>query len=543
MTIANGHEMVEQAIGRAREETFSKQPRLRPTDTKAFVARWMRLVKEMNLTEPPYGDPARNAWLSDFTRREPHLAGVLSSVVSVDKNRSWYMTGGRNQVIRFTNLAHNWENGKGWRWGASKASTSFWSTDMGAIVEEGRDGEGGPLRALYHVDPTRCTLSGDFDHPLEYRPLQGKPQKWSQGDFFRVASMPAIEEKYNDLGFCAVSRALELAKIMVAVYQHDQEQLGARMPNGLLLLQNVGEEQWQTALDSRNAKLDGLERAWFGGVMVLAHEGMEQMDAKLVGLSQLPIGFDHRMFTDLLMFGIALSFGYDIREFWPVSSGALGTATETETQHRKAGSKGALDFGLGFQEQFQAELPDSLEFAFEERDADGELRDAGVALAKAQVVTTLYESGLRENASLISRDEARSLLANSGVIPPEWTEVEEEAIATDTEVARLKRLRERALELPQVWRAIERFPEEPIVRYAWPQDRMITLWDSGASALHRKSFPVARATSAPIVYSADGEGAWIETGHNSISPIDPKAPRTMAEYEERKRGGDRGTTP
>lgn len=491
---------IESAVERAKQEIMSKQPRFEPSDSQAFTQRWLRLVRETNLIEPPYGDPERDAWLSDFSRRETHLSGVLSSVVSVDANRSWWMTGGRNQVIRFTDIAHQWERGKGWRWGTSKASTAYWSTDMGGIVEAWHDGDErpiprpyrGPLQALYNVDPTRCVLTDDVEFPLKYSPKKGAPQLWPEGDFFRVASMPAIEEKYGDLGFCAVSRVLELAKIMVGVYQYDQEQLGARMPNGLLMLRNVGEEQWETALQSREAKLDGLEREWFGGLMVLASEGPDEIDAKLLALRQLPANFDHRVFTDLLMFGYALAFGYDIREFWPVSAGALGTATETETMHRKSGSKGGLNYALGFQEQFQGELPKTLAFGFDERDADNEIRDAEVALAKAKVATTLYESGLREGKPLIERWEARSMLANSGVIPPEWTEVEEEAIATDTEEARSKRFKEQLLERVEVRRACERFEDEPIVRYTWPQHRTVTIWNSGAEALHRASYPVAR---------------------------------------------------
>lgn len=508
MSNTNGRDVLEQAVERAQFDNFSKQPRFKPVaDRQAFAMRWLRLVKEMDLTEPPYGDARRAEWLLNFVRREPHLAGVVSSVVSIDKNRSWYLTGGRNQVRRFTSIAHAWENGKGWRWGMSLASQSFWNTDIGAIVEEGRAGaptppgslfddtKPPPLRALYHVDPTRCSLTNDPQFPLTYQPATGKPQQWTQNDFFRVASLPSVEERFNGLGFCAVSRVLEMAKIMVAIYQHSQEQLGVRMPNGLLLLQNVGEQQWQEALEAREATLDGLDRDWFGGVMALAHEGIEQMDAKLIALSQLPVGFDYRVFTDLLMFAYALAFGYDIREFWPASSGSLGTGTETETQHRKSGSKGGLDFVLGFQEQFQAELPDSLEFAFEQRDADGEMRDAELAKAQVEGIVRMYEAGLREGQPLITREEGRILLADLGRIKPEWTQAQEEAIATDTEEARMKRLREQLLDVPRIRRAIEYFPDEPIVRYAWPRDRELTIWESGAEAGKRKAFPVARVDS------------------------------------------------
>jgi len=67
---------------------------------------------------------------------------------------------------------------------------------------------------------------------------------------------------------------------------------------------------------------------------------------------------------------------------------ALGTATETETQHRKATGKGGLDFALGFQEQLQRPdvLPETLHYEFEQRDEEGELLEIEVKTAQARLV-------------------------------------------------------------------------------------------------------------------------------------------------------------
>ena len=479
-------------IERAMEESFSKQSRLKSGSdaTGNFLCSVMRWVEGANLVEPEYGNRDRDAWLLDFVQREPHLSGVVSSVVSIDANRSWYLTGGRNQVKRYTDILHNFDDGDGWRESIGVSSNAFWGTDIGSHTELGRDGVGGPLRALYTMDPTLCELTGNREFPLKFRDPSGT-QQWSKDDFFRVASMPSVRNKHNGLGFCAVSRCLELAKLMVAVYQHDNEMLLARAPRGLLLLQGIGEEQWTTALQARDATLTGLGRELFDLIMVLASDGMQQADAKLIALSQLPANFDIQVTTNLLMQAFALCFGYDIREFWAVSSGALGTATETETMHRKSGGKGALDFVHKFQERLQGELPDTLQFGFEERDADGEMRDAEVAIKQVESIARMYESGLKEGQPLIERWEARILLADLGRIKPEWTEAQEEAIATDTQEARSKRFKEQLLESPVVRRACERYEDEPIVRYTWPTERTIMIWESGKAALHRVSYPVA----------------------------------------------------
>ena len=292
----------------------------------------------------------------------------------------------------------------------------------------------------------------------------------------------------NGLCYSAGSRALELAKLMVAVYQHDSEQLGARAPKGILLLHGISEKQWEDTLKVRGEKLDSLEREYYGGVQVLASEGLEQIDAKLVALSQLPAGFDIEKFTNLLMYGYALIVGYDAREFWPVSSGALGTASETETQHRKASGKGGTDFALGLQEQIQRPdvLPPTLHFGFEQRDEESDILEAEVALAQIHNVREMFEAGLQATGTgIIDREEARSLLAESGVIPHEWTEIEEDTKATDTQEARLKSRLERLMENERIQRAEERFPDAPLVAYRWPDNRTVTLEKRAADALPR----------------------------------------------------------
>jgi hypothetical protein len=317
---------------------------------------------------------------------------------------------------------------------------------------------------------------------------------------------------------------------MVAVYRHDQESLGSRAPKGLLLLKGISEGQWETSLDARADKLEGLERDYYGGVQVLASEGIDEIDAKLVALSTLPAGFDLEKFTNLLMYGFALAIGYDPREFWPVSSGALGTATETETQHRKATGKGGLDFALGFQEQLQRPdvLPETLHYEFEQRDEEGELLEIEVKTAQARLVREMVEAGLRDTgAGLVSREEGRMLLAESGIIPPEWTEAEEEVESTDTETARLdpektsaNRLdpaktksnragwRERLLEKPGVQSALSAFPAEPIVSYRWPLQRTLTVWDPERA---RRSFRMSRKPQA-----ASGKKRQADSGEDVL---------------------------
>lgn len=481
--------MVEQAA-----KSASQQPRFQPNQDDFMMGtyRWAKAAFEVI---PPYASDSRlrSRWLSQFWPNEPYLAGVINSVVQVDRNRGWTLVGGRNQVLRFTDILHNWQVQAGrasWREGVSVMAQSFYTTDIGGLAEVGRMIKNGPMAGLFSLDPTRCVLTPRPEAPLKYYPpratLDGKRMlEMAPTDYMRTASQINVDETYNALGYCALSRCVELAITMLAVWRHEQEMLFARAPTGLLLLKGITKQTWDNAMIVRNAVLEGRMQEWFGAVAVLATAGVDDVDAKLVALSQLPEGFDQQVFTDLLIYGYALAFGYDPREFWPVSSGALGTAMETESQHRKATGKGGKEFVLSLQEELQGNLPDTLHFEFDERDVDGEMSDALLQEKQVAVVGAM--------GGLLSQEQSLTLLAEQGIIPPEWavgggdvesTDIEDadspgndnedvegetpdEETPTETQAEQT-----RMLEYPEVQRAMARYPAEPLVVYEWPSGRV-----------------------------------------------------------------------
>ena len=97
----------------------------------------------------------------------------------------------------------------------------------------------------------------------------------------RVASLPSTDESLNGLGYCAVMRCVELTKIIMAIYQHHEETLGAKAPRGLLLLSGIGDKQWKTAMKAREANSEELGYQYFNAVAVLASMSAN-VDAKLV---------------------------------------------------------------------------------------------------------------------------------------------------------------------------------------------------------------------------------------------------------------------
>lgn len=482
------------------------KPRFIADHNRVFhsTLKWLRRAE---LEEPAYlpDSRIRDKWLQSFWRRESFLAGVINSVTEIDANRGWTLTGGRNQVRKWTARLHDSAEGEGWRTLIKQGSLSFWTTDLNGVFGVRREEpwatlttEGitkAPMLALENIDPAECRL---FYQLMEAEELGGakvesrlewNSQPLAPWDYFRVASMPSDQRSYQRLGFSALSRCLNLAKLLYAVYEYDQEKFLAKAPRGLLLLHNITESQWNTAMEAREARMSAKEREYYGSVEILASDGGEyNPDAKLVALSQLPDGFDQETMTNLLIYGYALAFSYDPREFWPVSQGTLGTGRETQEQARKAAGKGGQAFALSFQERLQDELPETIHFEFEERDEQGELLQAQVAKAKTEVITML--SALREQSGgVLTNEKIMILLAQEGLIPEEWTATDEEVTATDEE-----QVRQRLLDNPKVRSACERYQNEPIIRYIWGErPKEIVLWESGLEALKRKTWQLNRA--------------------------------------------------
>lgn len=488
----------------------------------------------------------RDIWLREFVRKEPHLAGILSQVVTIDKNRGWAITGGRNSVAAYDAILRTAENGEGWRRFMSRSSLSFHTSNLGSVVETARDTVPGSLRGLYHVDHTRCKLV-DGAGTLHYYPRRGKRGEMktyaevrdgngsnylTPADYFRLVSMPTTDESLNGIGLCSVERCLQLAQLMIAVLEFDYEKLGSQAPKGLLLLHNISQAQWRDAMLSRKAKDEGREQEWFGAVAVLASSGMEQMDAKLFALSQLPDGFDRYLFIEFLIYGYSLVFGYDAGEFWPKMRGGLGNSVEVSTQHKKATGKGGLDFLLEMQTQLQTQLPATLHFEFDQRDDEGELLAAKMKQEVFALIDAMFKSGL------VSREEGRFLMAENDLISHAWTEADEDVTTTDTDnrpddaddvvdqpsavdeqptVAqqmkllasggRLRRMREDARDMPEVRRAAEERPSEAIVRLAYDpttgRRREVSLWESGDAMLRPQAWHVARAMERATLLEDD----------------------------------------
>lgn len=453
---------------------------------------------------PSYGNDwrGRAAFTSKVWMTEPHWGGAVKTVATIDANRGWTLVGPRRQLAGYNRadgtrypganaVMHNHVVGVdvvGYYDGVFEAAKNYRTVDIGHINEVLRlGGPDGPAAGFVSMDPTRALLTGNLDFPLKYNQY-GEIQEWGRHDYFRVSDMPTSVGGNYGYGFSATSMMLDVMKIMVAVTAYKQEKLGAKLPQGFLLAQGIDDAQFEKAMGGPKGMSRTKQRKWFGGLAVL-FGGEAKLDMKLVALSQLPDNFDEQDFTEAYMYLSALILGVDPGELWPTTSrSGFGRSREAEIQAEQATAKGKKSFINRYFEQLQRELPATVSLVSDERDEKGELLAAQVKQAKATVINALWSSGL----GYIDREEARSLAAEADLIPREWTEIEEDAMATDTEAVGMRKLRDRCRSDLRVLRAAEVFPNEPIMSVHYPSGAVNVLYRAGADVLRPHAWAVSR---------------------------------------------------
>ena len=400
--------------------TTSRQPRTQTDkDVNPFFI-WTMFEHEDSI--PAWGSQGRGEKLREFARQEPILAGAVATMSGKATALDWKVEGGRNRVRRYHDLLGEAEDGQGWSYFLDRLVQDYVATDLGGVIELGRDGKGGPVAGIFNLDSTACSLTGNAQAPVKYSPKVGNSRTIAllPGEYARVVDMPSNDESKFGLGFCAVSRALKAAKVLMALYQYEEEQLNDLPPQGIASITGMTAPEVKQAFDLYQAKREAKEQMTFKGVLWLAAtaNALQPIDVKLTPFANLPDHFDKEKAMTLYVYTLALDFGVDVREFWPASQTGA-TKAEAEIQHQKAKGKG---FGRLLSDVERAVnwevLPDGLSFAFDQQDSEDDLLRQQVHKESVELVRRLWEPVMTGDG-IITTAEARRWLVEQGVLP-EW---------------------------------------------------------------------------------------------------------------------------
>jgi len=413
----------------------SIQPRF---ETTRDQANWLWTIWDAYAGDaiPPWGSSGRTDKLIEFSKAEPILSGALASMVSKAISLDWQIEGGRNRVRRYQEILAEAEAGQGWSFFLDRLLQDYLVTDLGGVVELGRQGPGGPVVGLFNLDAGTLALTGNADFPLRYQPrlasggLSGRAVPLAPSDFGRIVDMPSTQEHRFGLGFCAVSRALKAARVLLALYNYDEERLADMPLPGIVAITGMTQTEVKAAFDLYKASREAKEQTTFKGLLWLAAQAspINPIKVDFTPFAGIPEGFDREQAVTHYVYTLSLDFGVDVREFWPASQTGA-TKAEAEVQAQKAKGKGFGRMLASVERMINWDvLPEGLAFRFDQQDSEDDLLREGVRAAAVDNVRKLWEPAMGAGAGIITTDEARRWLVELDAAP-DWLHATDQVTA------------------------------------------------------------------------------------------------------------------
>jgi hypothetical protein len=375
-------------------KTLSVQPRYGRTTDAAVAYYWTFFERALQDELPVWGDVSRTAFMRDFVDKEPIIGGAVSSMISKVVSLDWEIIGGRNKAQRNQEMLAQAADGVGWSTVLESWLYDYWTSDLGGVLELGHPSEKDDrVAGVYNLDAARLTLTGNMLSPLVYTAATGKVARLKQRDFTRIVDMPSPDETYFYLGHCAATRAYKAAKVLMMMYQYEEERLSDLPPQGIASVTGITETELTAAMALYDARRKSKNQLTFKGLLWLVStmSPLNQIDVKLTPFSQLPEHFNKEQTVNMYVNTLALDFGVDVREFWPMSMGPLGSGAEAQIQAAKAKGKG---FGMALAKIERAinwnVLPEGLEFRFDNQDSESDMLRETIRYQTIKNIVSLY---------------------------------------------------------------------------------------------------------------------------------------------------------
>jgi len=347
---------------------------------------WM--VKTGDLV-PPWWSRSRDNRLTQVWKESNHLSlavyntqakivGIPPRIVPRDPSVTKHIEDAQTLEQRLFLSA---EFGRGWDVMYSKFVECLITQDNGAFLEIIGDGDpagpiiGAPI-SFRHLDSARCTRTADPIYPVIFMDDAGHRFKLHWTRVIYSSQMPSAIKTMNGVGFCAVSRSVEIAQTLNDIVRYKQERLGSRPHNQIIVGKGITGQQIMLALRQVEEDLSNRGFARYGKTVAIGSEN-PAIDLKKIDLNHME-PFDEEISMNLGMFAISAAFGMDAEEIWPVSGQSSGKA---EANIRRMRSRGRLPAQItneiAAQINFKV-IPRHLMMEFDFRDDEEDMQRANI---------------------------------------------------------------------------------------------------------------------------------------------------------------------
>lgn len=374
---------------------------------------------------PEWWSEHRELYLSEFWQKPGNdiLQGAIASMVKKFKSMTWTLEGPERVATRYQPVIAESEFGNGWNSLLTKTLTDYFTHDKGAFWELLGQGEPagpiqGPVLGIAHLDASLCQLTGDPTYPVLFNNTKsGLSHKLHTTRVIHMVDMESPREAMNGVGFCAVSRVIASSMVLLKLNRYKNEKLSDLPPAGMLLLNNILPSQWEDTNKKYQRERRKLgQELWSNLLVLMGLDPAQPVTAEFLSFANLPDQFNELEATNIYVNIVALAFGIDVREFWPMSQGVLGTGKESEVQAQKAKGKGIGDIISTIERAINWKvLPEKVTFRFDFQDDEEDRRAAEINKEKTDTIMSMWQPGSFKDGiePPVTRDEIRQMLANN----------------------------------------------------------------------------------------------------------------------------------
>lgn len=282
----------------------------------------------------------------------------------------------------------------------AKVTEDLLSTDNGAFLE--RHGPGRPDQPLRpnlvtgfaHLDSTLCWRTFDPEYPVIYtNPQHNTYHRLHRSRVVMSADNPQALELARGIGFCAVSRALKLARIANAAWTYKHEKLAGRFTRGIGWFTGLTRRHIEEGLQATEEDAKGKGFIMYRGIPFFVAPGLEagkDIGAGMLDLASIPDGYDWEKDTTQYAYLLSWAFGVDAREFWPATTSGA-TKGDAETQNAKSQRRGIGNLVEIIVGMLRACLPETAEFSVDVTDDEQDRIQNEIHKARSETLALLVD--------------------------------------------------------------------------------------------------------------------------------------------------------
>lgn len=300
----------------------------------------------------PWWSAQRDRDLRRFYKKPDHLAGtvytIAAKMTAIPRRVVARNTSVREHVAQAAEITDRLESlaqfGAGWETFYSKFVEDLFTQDNGAFAEIIGNGDpagpivGAPI-TIASLDSARCIRTGDRTFPVIYQDVDGKMYKLHFSRVMYASQMPSPIVEMLGVGFCAVSRCVNVAQNLLDILLYKQEKLGSR-PHRAILVSKGGldPEDVKQAFAMVSKDMDNMGLSKYSKMALVGSATIPEAGIDMIDLASLPEGFNEQDSITLGMATISLAFGIDARELFP-AIGAGASRADALLQHLKQRGK------------------------------------------------------------------------------------------------------------------------------------------------------------------------------------------------------------